>query len=525
MQQTDQRLIRSGNGTDLPATRSGMALRPALWLLAGCLACLFVVLLNGTPLFYYDTNAYLQKGQDLLSYVFPDDPAPATDAAGATAGAGAGAAPVDADAHPAVKAPVGVTRSTVYAIFMGLLARVQLVETIILFNTVLVLGTAWLVTRVILRACATPVARMPLIMAPVLVCAASALPFYVGYLMPDIFAPVLILLVALATGFGRYMTRLDIAGIVLLGAFASTTHPSHFALVVLMIPLVAIAARILSRTRWWLAPLILLCIAGLDLAQQKTFKIAVQTQTGRSTTHLPLLTARLIADGPGWSYLENRCPNDEIATCRLHEALGVSDNPMRFTPSHIVFETSPELGSYRLLPPEDQAAVDAEQFDFFFDVLMARPFHMTWAFMRNTLKQATRVNVKMTLQTDEMISRLEHWDVMRSSVFEHGQLTRDRFWLPAATALQATVYGAALAVLALLVAWPAALGARMRVFVIMVVLGILVNAFVCGALSQPATRYGARVIWLLPYTAVLALMFSPVLAPRLQRWRHRPSQG
>ena len=39
---------------------------------------------------------------------------------------------------------------------------------------------------------------------------------------------------------------------------------------------------------------------------------------------------------------------------------------------------------------------------------------------------------------------------------------------------------------------------------IMVLLGILANALVCGGISQPSTRYGARVIWLLPLMVTIA---------------------
>ena len=47
---------------------------------------------------------------------------------------------------------------------------------------------------------------------------------------------------------------------------------------------------------------------------------------------------------------------------------------------------------------------------------------------------------------------------------------------------------------------------------------LLVNAFVCGVLSNPHDRYGARLIWLAPLTIGLALLFwfwRPELSPQL----------
>jgi hypothetical protein len=36
--------------------------------------------------------------------------------------------------------------------------------------------------------------------------------------------------------------------------------------------------------------------------------------------------------------------------------------------------------------------------------------------------------------------------------------------------------------------------------------GILINAFVCGALSGSFSRYQARVVWLLPLVAIVSLI-------------------
>ena len=62
--------------------------------------------------------------------------------------------------------------------------------------------------------------------------------------------------------------------------------------------------------------------------------------------------------------------------------------------------------------------------------------------------------------------------------------------------------------LAVLVIWPGLLGRDARIFAAIVILGILGNALICGGISQPANRYGARVIWLLPFTAAFLTMIA-----------------
>ena len=44
---------------------------------------------------------------------------------------------------------------------------------------------------------------------------------------------------------------------------------------------------------------------------------------------------------------------------------------------------------------------------------------------------------------------------------------------------------------------------HLRRLAIVVIFGILVNAFVCGAMSDPYDRYQSRVVWLVPFVAGL----------------------
>ena len=49
------------------------------------------------------------------------------------------------------------------------------------------------------------------------------------------------------------------------------------------------------------------------------------------------------------------------------------------------------------------------------------------------------------------------------------------------------------------------LGEEMR-FIVLRSLQILANAFVCGALSGPHDRYGARIAWIATFTAAIAIL-------------------
>jgi len=80
-------------------------------------------------------------------------------------------------------------------------------------------------------------------------------------------------------------------------------------------------------------------------------------------------------------------------------------------------------------------------------------------------------------------------------------LTRLHFW----------VYGFSALVLVGLAIWPGRLPPALRLLGAMVICGVLVNALVCGGISQPATRYGARAAWVLPLAATFMVLVAASL--------------
>lgn len=476
-------------------------MRLPLYALAGA-ACLSVFLLNGGLLFYFDTIGYLAKGEMALDLLGLGGTPAGDGATGTPAGAAPGQGPEQAQA-------VDGSHSLIYALLLGGLARLGLLDMMVLVNSGLVLIASWLITRVHARG--TPTGRPPalLCLAPLAVAGLTALPFYTAFLMPDIFTPLLILLVALVTVFRPELQRGELVAVFLLGSLSVGVHLSHFAILAALVPLCAIGAVLLRQKRWWLSPLLVALMLVLPLTERSLFRISVETVSqGQATVvYKPFITARLIQDGPGYTWLERNCPDAAIPSCDMWTALQFSDDPYRLTASHIVFETSPELGSYKLLPTESQARIAGDQVAFFGQVLLELPLQTALAFARNMTDQLVAVSVSQTIPGAAILQRLDTSSGLPGQVLSEGRLGDEDRWAPQLTALHLGLYGlSALLVLGLMAA-PGRMSPQMRVFAAMVLLGILVNALVCGGLSQPAPRYGARVAWLLPYLATfLALI-------------------
>ena len=469
----------------------------SLWIGAAFLACLSVSLINGGPLYYFDSGGYLDNGVKVLrQFGF-------LAAEGGSGSDGAGAASSDVAVNT-----VNGARSLVYSLMSTVAALALGANSVPILNAVAILVAIWLPVRVGLRCLAPGLSGGMLFALPVLASLFSALPFYVAYFMPDIFTGVLLLSVATLAVFARQMQGAEILLAVALGAIAVTSHISHLAIVALLVAPVLVISLVLSVQKWWLAPALVSAILGLGLAERAVFSMTAKAVGDSQVTYTPFLTARLIEDGAGWRYLQAHCPDERIATCILYQALQQSDDPMRLTASHILFDTTKQLGSYRLNSQDDQRRVAQEQVSFSLAVLARYPAMTAFGFLNNTLTQARLNSILMTVPTQRVLWRLSLVPTIPDGLIKNGRLSASHDWIEPVNTAHQVVYAISLVAMAALVLLPSRLSGTMRAFGVMLIFGIAANALVCGGISQPADRYGARVIWLLPYGATLLFLFS-----------------
>lgn len=503
-----------GGETSALPRRQGVPgpVRAAAWWVAACLACLAILPVNGAPLFYFDTGGYLAQGRTALVTLglLPAVPPPAPDAA----------APGPA---PAADGTVSANRSATYALFLALLAAGPGLALAPVLQSLALLLALHLPARVIARVHAP---RLPArlggapLSAPALTalaafaaCLGSA-PFYTASLMPDIFAPVLLLSAATLAVHAGAMRTWEILLALALGLAAATAHPSHLLIAALLVPAAILVALLLRPARAWAGVLLVAAIASGATAERLAFGVAVRTVARAEVTYAPFLTVRLIVDGPGMDRLAEICPWPSVATCALYDLL--RDQPQRITPTNIMFEKDPALGSFALLPPEIRKEIAFQQHGFVIDVVTTHPAGVTKAVLLNTFRQLLRVSVVQTLPLGDMLARVRAIAGGAPEVLARARLTREPAWLGPLDRLHAGLYLASALGLALLLLRPrGGPPPALRAFALVLLLGILANALVCGAVSQPADRYGARVAFLLP--ALLALLapfpFRKVPAP------------
>lgn len=487
---------------DRPAGRA----LPAILLILAILLPLSVYLLNRAPLYYFDTAAYLNQGYRILETLgLAELPVDAT----ADAGPGQGGAGDEADGT------VDTSRSAAYAVVLAAADMAGPLDLAVLVNFALFALAAGLVARRL----AVPAGPSPRLLAAAGLAAAGlgALPFYVAFLMPDILAPVLILMLALLTTYGGDLTRAELVATVGLAVLAVVAHPSHLLVTALFLPLGVLASPLSRGRRWVFVGVLVALVALVGALERLVFAAAVERFARQTAQSQPFLTARLINDGPGLAYLDARCPDPALATCALAERLAQSDDPMRLNAPNILFSEDPATGSYKFLTPEQKGAVAREQFAFAAQVVAFDPGAVVLAIGRNTLTQLVFVRIDMTVPPKGQAERLrESYGPVAAGLKDGWLVVQDRWWPAALVYWHGALYLASAGLLLALFFSPW-LTARHRVFAGLVLAGIVINALVCGAISVPAHRYGARVAPLLPMLAAMLWL--------VHRYRRRAGPG
>ncbi len=355
----------------------------------------------------------------------------------------------------------------------------------------------WLAQRA-LRGAASPRAHL-------LACAGTALlttaPFTVALLMPDVFTPA-VLLGLLLLAFAP-LARAEAIALFAIAALGIAAHLSHLPMAAAIVALVLLLTRRPGPVLRTVAPLA--AAIGILLATN----IWGHGRASLSPHGATFLLARLQADGPAAAVIHESCPQSGWYLCAFtdrlpmdsDEFLWVPDSPMNRAPD----------GSARFL---GGALLSPEAGVILAETLRRRPMEVARAMLGNTVAQLFMATVGDTLGGDILVVPVrpriaEGFPARELAAYDAALQSRGA--LPAAAApflwphVPVLVAGAALA---FWVCWRAARAgeARRLGLVLGVLIGVCANAFATGALSGPHPRYEARVLWLVPVIAGLALL-------------------
>ncbi|WP_237214274.1 hypothetical protein [Falsiroseomonas oryziterrae] len=339
------------------------------------------------------------------------------------------------------------------------------------------------------------------------ICAGAAFlttaPFTAALLMPDVFAPA-VLLALLLLGFARQvLSRAEAWALGLVAALGIAAHLSHVPLAAAVVALTLLLTRRAGPTLRVALPVLgaVAILLGTNLWAHGRLALSPHGAT--------FMLARLQADGPAAAVIRLRCPYAGWYLCAFTDRLPMDSDEFLWAPDSPV-NRAPD-GTPRFL---GGALLSTEAREIVRETILTYPVEVATAMVGNALRQLVLATAGDTLVPDHLAVAVRPRIAEAFPARELGAYDaalQPRGLLPAAAAPFLWPHAPVLllgAVLALVAWWRAARAHDLRRLglVVGVLVGVSANAVATGALSKPHLRYEARILWLMPMIAALALL-------------------
>lgn len=428
----------------------------ALWALAIAASVLILIapaIWNGFPLLQYDTGGYLARWYE--GTLVP-------------------------------------SRAVVYGLILTLGVPLSFWPVLLLQSAL----TVWVVA-LILRA--HGLGQRPWLMLGVIAAlsAFTTLPFLTAILLTDIFCGLGVLALYLLLMRSDTLSRTERIGLIVLVAVSTATHSATIAVLIALIA-AACVLRFVDRERM---PTANLGNAAIALILGAVMTLGANYIVAKRLAWTPggfaLSFGRMLQDGIVNKYLDEHCPDPTLRLCEYKDALP-NDADVWFWGSPL-FD---KLGRFAGLGKEmERIALES---------LAAYPLLQAKTAAIATARQLVDVRtgegvVPWVWHTYFIIHdyapQLE--PAMKAARQQRGEISFtaiNRVQLPLA------LIAMALLPVIVLLAWRKKLPTDIGELAAVCALALLANAFICGALSNPHDRYGARIVWLAAFATGLALV-------------------
>ena len=333
----------------------------------------------------------------------------------------------------------------------------------------------------------------------------TSLPWFASYLMPDLYAGLMILAVTLAAFAWSALTRVERSAVLALYLLSITFHSTHLLLAVALLPLavllpVAGDGRAPRAMRLGLP--ILAAVVLLLAASWLGFGRLTLTPQGA-----PFLLARSWEDGPARAYLEATCPGAGWAICPQIGRLAGTAQDFLWRPDD----------SYWSMDLQTRAAVRAEELGILLPALAHDPWRQVTAALTNGAMQLGQLGL------DDLVLGRGAAVTPEDYTFVYQPSAPAAVW--GVTGFSVVIYVTVAVALGGLLVWTgrarAPIGDPVLACVLLVLAALILNAAICGALSGVHPRYQSRVVWLLPLLAA-GLLARPAAAVTAARGAPEP---
>jgi hypothetical protein len=352
----------------------------------------------------------------------------------------------------------------------------------------------WLVVRSILP---RQTVRYFLVLC-VLLSLLTSMSWFASEIMPDILGPVLYLCIFLLVFARETLSRVERWAVILIAWWGVGAHATHLMLA---------GGLSMFLALWWIfrrkstqirlravgqVALIVLFAAAAQVALH-TYLYGEPSLNGERP---PFLMARVIADGPGRWYLEQHCGQVKFAICEyVHNLPNDSDD--------FIWG---EKGIWQGASEETEKRLRQEEVPFVLATLRAYPRAQISKSLANFWEQLTTFGFELDAN-DWVLKEFDNVLPSGRAHYLQSRQARDSIPFDFFVVVQYCAVIASLAMIAVFafLMWrrrtPRIVGLGM-----VILLTVVANAFVTGALSTVEDRYQSRVIWLLPLLASVLVL-------------------
>jgi hypothetical protein len=379
---------------------------------------------------------------------------------------------------------------------------------IVALQSLLVAWVLWLVVRTV----ATRHTISRYLTVVLLLSMLTGVSWYSAFIMPDILGPLVYLSIYLLVFAPETLSRAERFSLYPISVWGIASHTTHFMLAAGLWLLLLLFAAIershfLRRMRSLAEVAALLTLAAVAQLALHGYLYGKPSLNGE---HPPYLMARILGDGTGRKYLEQHCPQVQLAICKhLGQLTDDSDD----------FLWGPD-GAFASASDEDQKLMLQQEMTFVLATVRAYPREQLAASAANFWGQVKSFGIYGFDPNPWILDNFATTLPKSRGSYIVSRQARGVLPLDLLTDIQLWTVLASLAIIAVSIPmlwrrYPL----RLAGLSLIVTAIVVANAFVSGVLSVVDDRYGCRVIWLIP------LLAATFLLEWLTRWGSRKKIG
>lgn len=331
--------------------------------------------------------------------------------------------------------------------------------------------------------------------------------WYVSVIMPDILGGCLYLAIYLLVFARETLSRVERFVVYVIAWFAVCAHATHLLLAGGLV-LVLAAFFLLRRQRLGTVARSLrevVVVLALAFVAQLSLNVYLYGRPTLDADRPAYLMARIIADGPGRTYLDQHCQEQDWAICqRLNQVTG---DPDQFLWG--------DDGVWQNADQETQERLRREEMPFVLATIRAYPRQQLARSAHNFWAQLKLFGVEDFDPSGYILVVFDSTLPGQRSAYLHGRQVNNAMPLDFFNTMQFWVVIASLLAIAGLA--PFVLrrnSSRLIGLTVILVFIVLANALIAGTMSMVDDRFQARIVWLLP---LLAELFVLVQWPEFHR--------